>query len=327
MKVLTIGNEARTRKYLPDLPIVDEVDLVCAERGTGGDLLLAMASDADAIVADAISPVDDELISGMPNLKLIHSEGVAFNAIDVASAKRHGVAVCNCAGVNAGAVAEQTVMLMLMCLRRALEGDAAVRSGEQIKLKERMMVEGFKELGDCTVGFVGFGAIAQATARYLKPWGCRMLYNKRHPLDAAAESELGARFASLDELLAACDVVSLHVPVTDETRGMVDDAFLGKMKPGAVLVNTARGDIVDQEALARALEEGRIGAAGLDVLTPEPVTTDNPLLNLSPEAAARCVFSPHIGGVTEGMFYRAHRMVWENIARVAAGEDPQNRVC
>ena len=109
----------------------------------------------------------------MPNLKLIHSEGVAFNAIDVEAARARGIAVCNCAGVNAGTVAEQAVMLMLMCLRRALEGDRAVREGRQIALKERMMVEGFRELGDCTVGFVGFGAIGQATARYLRPWAAR----------------------------------------------------------------------------------------------------------------------------------------------------------
>lgn len=92
------------------------------------------------------------------------------------------------------------------------------------------MVEGFRELGDCTVGFVGFGAIGQATARYLRPWGCKMLYNKRHPLDEGLENELGVHFASLDDLLATCDIVSLHVPVTDETRGMVDGAFLAKMR-------------------------------------------------------------------------------------------------
>ena len=182
MLVLTVGSEARTRKYLPDLPITREVDLVCAERGASNDELLAAAPDASVVVADAISPIDAQLIAAMPNLKLIHSEGVAFNAIDVEAARARGIAVCNCAGVNAGTVAEQAVMLMLMCLRRALEGDRAVREGRQIALKERMMVEGFRELGDCTVGFVGFGAIGQATARYLRPWGCKMLYNKRKPL-------------------------------------------------------------------------------------------------------------------------------------------------
>ncbi len=327
MLVLTVGSEARTRKYLPDLPITREVDLVCAERGVANDELLAAAPDADVIVADAISPVDVRLIEAMPNLKLIHSEGVAFNAIDVEAARARGIAVCNCAGVNARTVAEQAVMLMLMCLRRALEGDRAVREGRQIALKERMMVEGFRELGDCTVGFVGFGAIGQATARYLRPWGCKMLYSKRHPLDEGLENELGVHFASLDDLLATCDIVSLHVPVTDETRGMVDGAFLAKMRSDGVLINTARGDIVDQEALVAALEEGSIAAAGLDTLTPEPVTLDNPLVNLSTEAAARVVFSPHVGGVAEGMFYRAHRTIWENIARLAAGEELVNRVC
>lgn len=327
MLVLTVGSEARTRKYLPDLPITRDVDLVCAERGVANDELLALAPGASVVVADAISPIDAQLIAAMPNLKLIHSEGVAFNAIDVDAARARGIAVCNCAGVNAGTVAEQAVMLMLMCLRRAPEGDRAVREGRQIALKERMMVEGFRELGDCTVGFVGFGAIGQATARYLRPWGCKMLYNKHHPLDEGLENELGARFASLDELLATCDIVSLHVPVTDETRGMVDGEFLAKMRPDGVLVNTARGDIVNQEALAAALEAGSIAAAGLDTLTPEPVTLDNPLVNLSPEAAARVVFSPHVGGVAEGMFYRAHRTIWENIARLAAGEELVNRVC
>ena len=150
--VLTVGSEARTRKYLPDLTITREVELVCVERGAANDDLIALAPDASVIVADAISPIDAQLIAAMPNLKLIHSEGVAFNAIDVDAARARGIAVCNCAGVNAGTVAEQAVMLMLMCLRRAFEGDRAVREGLQIALKERMMVEGFRELGDCTVG-------------------------------------------------------------------------------------------------------------------------------------------------------------------------------
>ena len=107
---------------------------------------------------------------------------------------------------------------------------------------------------------------------------------------------------------------------------MVDGEFLSKMRPDGVLVNTARGDIVNQEALASALEGGSIAAAGLDTLTPEPVPHDNPLVNLLPEAAARVVFSPHVGGVAEGMFYRAHRTIWENIARLVAGEELVNRV-
>ena len=229
MKMLVIGDEARTRTYLPELPIVREAELVVVPRGTSDDQILAQAADADFIMADAISPVSAQLIAGMPKLKLIHSEGVAFNAIAIEAARAHGVVVCNNAGANAAAVAEQTVLLMLACLRDAIQADAAVRSGEQIQTKERMMVEGVRELGDCSVGFIGYGAIAQACVQRLAGWGCRMFYNKRHPLPEEREAELGIAFASVEEIAERCDIVSLHVPVTDATRGMVDEAFLARM--------------------------------------------------------------------------------------------------
>lgn len=326
MKLLVIGSKARTEKYRPDLPITREVETVVVERGASDDEILAAAADADFIMADAISPVSARLIEGMPNLKLIHSEGVAYNAIDLDAARERGVFVCNNAGANAVGVAEQTVLLMLACLRDAVNADAAVRAGRQIQTKERMMLEGIRELGDCRIGFVGFGAIAQETARHLAGWGCQMLYNKRHALSESDERALNVRYADVDEIARTCDIVSLHVPVTEETRGMVDAAFLARMKPDAILVNTARGEIVDTAALAEALEAGTIAAAGLDTVAPEPVQPDNPLLTMSEQASRRVVFSPHIGGTTAGLFRRAHRTVWENIARVAAGEKPINIV-
>lgn len=326
MKLLVIGSKARVEKYLPDLPITREVETVVVERGASDDEILGLAADTDFIMADAISPVSARLIEGMPNLKLIHSEGVAYNAIDLDAARAHGVFVCNNAGANAVGVAEQTVLLMLACLRDAIRADAAVRCGQQIQTKERMMLEGIRELGDCRIGFIGFGAIAQETARHLAGWGCEMLYNKRHRLSEEEERTLGARFANVDEIASACDIVSIHTPVTDETRNMVDTEFLARMKSDAILINTARGEIVDTQALADALEAGTIAAAGLDTVAPEPVQPDNPLLNLSEQASRRIVFSPHIGGTTGGFFRRAHRTIWENIARVAAGEEPTNIV-
>ena len=188
------------------------------------------------------------------------------------------------------------------------------------------MLEGIRELGDCRIGFIGFGAIAQETARHLAGWGCKMLYNKRHRLSEEDERALGVRFASVEEIASTCDIVSIHVPVTAETRNMVDAEFLARMKPDAILINTARGEIVDTEALAAAFEAGTIAMAGLDTVAPEPVKPDNPLLNLSEQASRRIVLSPHIGGTTVGFFRRAHRTIWENIARVAAGEEPINIV-
>ena len=326
MKALIIGDEKRVAKFLPDLDIVRQVETVVVGRGTPDDDIIAQAGDADFIVADAVSPVSAHLMDAFPSLKLIHSEGVAYNAIDVAAARERNIAVCNNAGVNAGAVAEQAVLLMLGCLRHVVEGDAAVRSGRQIQMKERLMVQGIRELGDCTVGLVGLGAIATETAKRLHAFGCDIAYWNHNRRSAEREAELGVRYLPLDELARTCDIVSIHVPVTPETENMVDAAFLASMKGNAILVNTARGEIVDQTALAEALQTGTIGAAGLDTLSPEPVPVDHPLALLEGDAANRLVLSPHIGGVTEGMFRRAWTTIWANIARVAAGEAPVNVV-
>ncbi|MCR5845535.1 MAG: 2-hydroxyacid dehydrogenase [bacterium] len=326
MKLLVIGDEKRFRKFLPSLDIVERVEAVVAPRGASDEEIIAQAGDADFIVADAISPVSAALMDAFPSLKLIHSEGVAYNAIDVAAAAERSIAVCNNAGVNAGAVAEQAVLLMLACLRHAVEGDAAVRAGCQIQMKERLMVEGLRELGDCKVGLIGLGAIGSQTALRLRAFGCEVAYWNRNRRSPEREAELDVSYMPLDVLASTCDIVSIHVPVAPETENLVDEAFLASMKSDSILINTARGEIVDQFALARALENGTIGAAGLDTLSPEPVQLDHPLLGLSEEASRRLVLSPHIGGITLGMFRRAWTTIWENIARVADGEEPINRV-
>lgn len=326
MKMLVIGDVKRFEKYLPQLDVVNRFQVHVVGRGTPDIQIIQEVGDADVIVADAISPVSADLIKAFPSLKLIQSEGVAYNAIDVEAARERGVFVCNNAGVNAGSVAEQAVLLMLACLRSTVVGDAAVRSGHQIQMKERLMVEGIRELGDCKIGLVGMGAIAVQTAKRLRPFGCSIAYWNRSRRPEEVETELGIEYLDLDELARSCDIVSLHVPVTPETTNLVDEEFLAKMKNDAVLINTARGEIVDQVALARALERGSIGAAGLDTLSPEPVATDHPLVQLSAPASQRVVFSPHIGGVTEGMFRRAWTAIWNNAEHVEKGERPHNVV-
>ncbi len=326
MKLLVIGDPVRAAKYRPDNSFTRQVEMVVCSRGASQEEILQAGGDAEFLLADAISPVAGELIRRMPNLKLIHSEGVAYHAIDTAAARERGIYVCNCKGVNAGAVAEQAVLLMLGLLRDVVSGDRAVREGRQIQVKEQGMVEGIRELGDCQVGIYGLGDIGKATARLLAAFGCRVLYYSHHRAEPAVEEALGVQWASQEELLARCDVVSLHVPVTEETQGMVDEAFLAAMKPGAYLINTARGELMDHEAVRRALLSGRLAGAGLDTLYPEPVTADNPLASLPADCLGRLVLSPHVGGITVGTFTRAHRMVWENLARVAKGERPEHVV-
>ena len=324
MQILIMTSKKRVEKYSPLYKVPADWELVYIDAMSSDEAILSAGKNADMIFADAIAPVSGNVIREMPRLKLIHSEGVGFNLIDIEAAAKKGVYVCNNAGANSGAVAEQAVLLMLALLRRLSEGDAMVRSGRQIKAKESFILDGIKELGDCTVGLIGFGAIAKATAKLLNAFGSKVIcFSRTRPLDSDAYN---AAYLPLDDLLRQSDIISLHVPVTPETCGLVNEAFIKKMKKSALLINTARGEIVHQEALADALIRNNIAGAGLDTLDPEPVTLDNPLLNLPEEVKYRLVFSPHVGGTTDGMFNRAHRMVWDNFITVAQGGRPRNIV-
>lgn len=322
MKILIIGEQERSEAYMPDLPIVEEAETVYAEMGTDEAELLARAQDADVIFADAIAKVPGSLIRQMPNLKLIHSEGVGYNGIDVEAASERGIYVCNNRGMNAGAVAEQTVLLMLGLLRDVAAGHASVRQGRQIQVKQQKMVEGITELADCTVGLIGFGNIAKATAVRLKPFGCRVVYYNRHRKPVEEEARYGVEYVSLDRLARISDIVSIHVAVTPETKGMIGREFLSRMKETAYFINTSRGELVDNEAMKEALEKGRIAGAGFDTIAPEPTTADNPLVALKEDCPARVLYSPHIGGITKSSFRRCHLQMWQNAGRVWKGEKP-----
>lgn len=326
MKILIIGNEDRYQKYMPDLDIVKEITMVFCPRGASEEELLEAAFDADAIAIDPMANLSGNVIRQMPNLKIIQSEGVGFNGIDCQTAKERGIYVCNCKGANAGAVAEQTVLLMLALLRNIIVGDRTEREGNQIYMKEKMMVEGITELGDCKVGLIGFGDIAKSTAKRLKPFECEIYYYTKIRKPADVEKEYHVSYMGLDEMAHTCDIISIHCPVTPETTGMINSEFLSKMNPTAYIVNTARGEIVDNEALYHAIVSGQIQGAGLDTVTPEPTTRDNILLNLPEKYADRIIFSPHIGGITTSYFYRAHRKNWINIDAALKGQRPEHIV-
>ena len=326
MKIVILGTKARYQRYLPDLPFARTQEPVYLDKESSEEEILAAAGDAEAIFVDAITPVSGHLMERMPRLRLVHSEGVAFDKIDLTAARARGIDVCNNKGCNAAAVAEQTILLMLMLLRMAPEGDRAVRQGRQMEMKERSMVEGITELGACRVGLIGFGDIAKATAERLAPFGCELYYYTPRRRAPEEEARWKVTYLPLEDLAAECDIVSLHCAVTDQTRNMVDDTFLGRMQSTAYLINTARGDLVDNSALRKAVIEGRIAGAGLDTLAPEPVPADHPLVDLPPQVRERVVFSPHLGGITEGSFRRSHLHMWRNAERVAAGEKPDNIV-
>jgi phosphoglycerate dehydrogenase-like enzyme len=276
--------------------------------------LARLLPDAD-VLWHVLKPCTAKMIDAAPKLRLIQKVGVGVNTIDLDAARARGIAVCNLPGTNARAVAELTLLLMLAALRRLPRFDAATRAGLGWSLDPAMQ-DGLGELGGRTVGLVGYGAVPQALAPVLIALGCHVLYTTRTPRADAA-----ARFVSLDELLAASDVVSLHVPLADDTANLLDAGRLARMKHGAVLVNTARGGLVDQEALVDALRNGHLGAAGLDVFVHEPVDPADPLFRLD-----NVVLTPHVGWLTTGTFDRSFSIAAENVRRLEAGKELLHRV-
>ena len=320
MKIAVMVNKANLERYTAPGAIAEDWELIQLGNGAPDEDKL-IETEADAILADPMCPISARVMNTMKNLKLVQSQGVGFNLFDLEAAKKAGVYVSNCAGANATAVAEQALLLMLALLRNFKENDAMVFAGRQSEAKTRCFEDGLMELGDCHVGIVGMGAIGRELAKRLKPFGSRISY-----FDAFIPANCEYPYLVLDEIYAQCDIISLHVPVTPETTNMINDESIAKMKPNAIVINTARGEIVDQEAVCRALVAGRLGGVGLDVLTPEPVTPDNPILQLPESLRRKVALSPHIGGITAGSFHRYFDIVWANMRRIQNREKPVNVV-
>ena len=254
-----------------------------------------------------------EMIAAAPKLRLIQKIGVGVNTIDLAAAKARGIPVCNLPGTNSRAVAELTLALMLAVLRRVPRFDASLRSGVWTDL---VLQDGLGELGGRVVGLVGYGSVPRILAPILVAMGCEVIYTARHSVPDAT-----ARFVSLRALLEQSDVVSLHLPLTAETNRLIDRAAIAGMKKGGILINTARGGLVDESALADALRSGQLGGAGLDVFTEEPLPRDAALLQLD-----NVVVTPHVAWTTTGTFDRSFALAAENCRRIMAGTTLLHRV-
>jgi phosphoglycerate dehydrogenase-like enzyme len=326
-KVLIMTSKARVDRFSDLSAVPKDWKIVHVGSFPDRNTLLKEGADTDFLFADAIACLDGDALAAMPRLKLISSEGVGYNGIDIHAAAALGIYVCNHPAINSAAVAEHTVMLMLCVQRRLIEGDRLVRAGQQNQAKERFILEGVPELGHSKVGLIGLGHIAAETATRLKAFGCDVSYYSRHRASPAAEKSLNVRFQALSDLLSSCDIISLHLTVSPETIGYIGQAELARMKPGAILINTGRGELVDQEALAEALSAGRLGGAGIDTLHPEPALLDNnPLLRLPECIQTKVVFSPHIAGTTIACFEQAHRRTWQNFLNVSDGKPPVDPV-
>lgn len=326
MKILVIGKEGRLAKYMPDTVNASDFEINYVGLSASDEEIIEKGKGAEIMLADAMARVSANVIDALPELKMIHSEGVGFNYFDINRAKEKGIYVCNCKAANAMAVAEQSLLLIMALLRKLPDGDKAFREGQQIQMKERYMLDGsLRELSECTIGLLGFGDIAQASAKLLKAFGANVIYYNRTRKNDI-EEELGVQYVSKEELLCNSDIISVYLALNQETVHFVDEEFLMGMKKGAYIVNTARGDLVDTNALIRAIECGHIAGAGLDAVEDEPVTTDNVILKSSREVLDKCIFSPHIGGITGGAFSKCHGMFWSNVDRIISGKRPERIV-
>ena len=326
MKIAFLTSRTRCEKFTDKRMIPEGAELVFFEQGYTAEEVIARAGDAEFAVVDAVLPFTAEMIEGMPNLRMIHSEGVGYAAIDIAAAARRGIPVCNNQGVNAPQVAEHTVMLILTVLRRFAEGEAAVRAGRQMQMKLDVMANGMDDLIGKRVGLIGFGAIGKELAKRLQPFGCKLFYTDPIRADAQLEAAYGITYLTQDELLRTSDVITLHVPVTPSTTNLINRDTLALMKPDAVVVNCARGAVVNTADLAEAIRNGTIYGCALDTIDPEPFLPDDPILTLPEPWRWRVSVSPHIAGNTINTFYASYDGVWGDINRVLRGERPRNIV-
>jgi phosphoglycerate dehydrogenase-like enzyme len=242
--------------------------------------------------------------------------------LDRESIERLGIPVANVAGGSNSAVAEYVTATALILLRRLAWADCEIKNGNYQAFRARLLADNVGGLEGLVAGIVGLGTIGMAVARALHVQGCGIIYHDPHPIDPAGASELAAEPVSLEELLRRADVVTLHVPLLPQTRNLIGAREIAAMKQGAVLIQAARGGIVDEAALAAALQAGHLGGAAVDVYSTEPPTPANPLLSLSGEAAKRTLLTPHIAGVTRQSAAFLFRSAWQNVRRVLVDREP-----
>ncbi len=274
---------------------------------------------AEAIITYGHPRVDGPLLDRTPNVRVVSNHGVGVDHIDVAAATARNIPVGNTPGCLDGSTADLTFALILATARNVVIGDHFARSAEFTVYEPSLLIG--KEVNGATLGIVGLGRIGKQVAKRARAFDMRVLYYNRHR-DLAAESEFAAEYRSLDDLLAESDFVALNCPLTPETTNLISTAQFATMKRSAILINMARGGVVDTDALYDALSTGRIFGAGIDVTQPEPLPRNHPLLRLQ-----NLVITPHLGSASDRTRRRMIEMSIDNLRAGLAGQPLPNRVC
>lgn len=284
---------------------------------TPKDKVIQNIGDAQIVISNK-TVLTKEIIDACPSIKYIGLLSTGYNQIDIEAAAQRGIPVCNAPGYSTMAVAQHTIALLLELTNHVAHYGQVVSQGQWGKDGSWCFWDSpMHELLDKTIGIVGFGSIGQAVGRIATALGMRVLATGSRPTE---EGKKIAEYVQLEQLLAESDVVTLHAPLLPQTKNLINAERIAQMKDGAILLNTARGGLVDDEVLANSLHSGKIAGAGLDVVSKEPIRDDNPLLR-----APRCIITPHIAWVPEETRGRLLKLVETNIQAFLAGK-PQNVV-
>ena len=299
---------------VPDFEVISENEMSEEE-------IKKIFSRADVVLGDYTfkKKITADIVSAARNLKFIQQPSVGYQHIDVDACTARGIKVANTAGANTISVAEHTIAWGLCLLKNMFHAHTSTKLGkwEQMSIKPA-------ELKGKVWGIVGFGRIGQAVAERLKPFQLsRIIYHDTYRPEPSVEQTLGVEYAEKNNILSQSDIISLHAPLMDATRAIINEDALNSIKPGAYLINVARAELVDEKALAEAIMKGKIAGAGIDVFSEEPVNMNNPLQAVESE---RLLFSPHVAGVTDEAAGRIINMATANIARMLKGEKPESLV-
>ena len=286
----------------------------------------ALLKQADALVIPAVGPkLPLHLFEGA-RLQLVQVTGAGVDRVDAEGLRALGVPLANVPGGSNEAIAEYAVSCACALLRRYPQASAEIRNGHYSAFRSRFIAENVDGLEDLLVGIVGLGVIGTAVARKFRQLGCRIAFFDPAPADPQAAIALQAEALALENLVSRCDVVSVHVPLLPTTTDMINADVLAKAKKGSVLIQASRGGVVNEKALAQALESGHLAGAAVDVYSSEPPAADNPLLNLSDAAASRAILTPHIAGITRQSWAFLFRTAWRNVTRTVVDNQPPRHV-
>ncbi len=300
--------------------------LKIAYMAPGDTAMPAALKAASALVIPAVGPRLPLDLFADCAIRLVQITGAGVDRLDMGGLRGLGIPVANVPGGSNDALAEYAVSSAAVLLRRFTRSTAAIRNGDYAAFRAQMLGEGVNGLEGLLVGIVGIGVIGRAVAERFRQAGARIAFYDPAPVSASAAAALGAEALDLDDLLARADVISLHVPLLPSTTDLIDARRLALMKPGAVLIQASRGGIVNEAALAEALESGHLAGAAVDVYSSEPPAPDNPLLTLSQAATERTILTPHIAGVTRQSWASLFRTAWQNVTRVLIDNQPPEHV-